>query len=350
MRFSILFALLCLAACTAADVQLGDKASNLSEAPIWSYDAQVADLRARSCPADASFKRAEPLALDIVEAELGSVSARQVNLEGLHLAGAWHLMSDNDEFGGISGLDVMRSGSLLAVTDDGKFVWIGIDPETGAPDGVGSITYLKNQTGKIFPNKRSADAEDLVVRDGLAFVSFEQEHRIEAYDLESCGAAARAARVVKLDKVIDGRILENNRGAEALALDGDQLRIGFESQASGGSPMGTVHVDGTLADFQRTRQPLLFLLTGMDISQDITAQVFRAYDPARGPRAILQVRNGGAQIAKATLKKPLPVDNFEAVAIAERPDGGTRIWLMSDDNFNKSQRTLLLAFELTQSN
>lgn len=350
MRLSILIAAFCIGGCTAADVQLSERASTVSEAPIWSYDAQAADLRARSCPSDVSFRRADPLALEIVEAELGTDSARRLNLEGGRLAGAWQLMSDNEEFGGISGLDVMRSGSLLAVTDDGKFVWIGIDPETMAPDGSGSITYLKNQNGNIFPNKRSADAEDMVVRDGLAFVSFEQEHRIEAYDLESCGAAARAARVVKLDKVVDGRVLENNRGAEALAMDGDQLVIGFESQASGGSPVGAVRVDGTLADFHRTRQPLLYLLTGMDISHDLTVQIFRAYDPARGARAILQVRKGEKQIAKATLKTPLPVDNFEAVAIAELPAGQSRIWLMSDDNFSKSQRTLLLAFDLTHTN
>lgn len=349
MRLSFLLAASALAACTASDVQVSERGSSKSDAPVWVFDAHAADLRERSCPDGVSFKRPDSLDLDVVEAKRGSASTRQLNIDGLKLSGAWHLKSDNDDFGGLSGLDVMRSGSLLAVSDDGKFVWLGIDPETAAPDGTGSITYLRNKDGKIFPNKRSADSEDLVFRDGLALVSFEQTHRIEAYDLESCGAAARAARVVKLDKVVAGKVLENNRGAEALALKNGQLTVGFEAHVSGGSPLGEVRVDGTLADLRRTRQPLLFMLTGMDVSDELTAQVFRAYDPARGVRAILRVSRDDKQIAEAVLKQPLPVDNFEALAIGRAPGGEPRIWLLSDDNFSDSQRTLLLAFDLEQA-
>ena len=348
MRFSILIAMSILAACTASDVQIGEPRPAASDAPIWHFEDHAADLRERSCPDDVSFKRPDALELEVIEAERGSERAQRLNLKGLSLSGAWHLKSENDEFGGLSGLDVMRSGSLLAISDDGKLVWIGIDPETAVPDGSGSIAYLRNKDGEIFPHKRSADSEDLAFRDGLALISFEQSHRIEAYDLEGCGAAARAARVVKLDKVVDGAVLENNRGAEALALDDGKLTVGFEVYSSGGSPLGEVRVDGTLADIRRTEQPLFFMLTGMDVSEGLTAQVFRAYDPARGARAILRVARGETQIAEAVLKQPLPVDNFEAVAIGRSPDGSTRIWLLSDDNFSASQRTLLLAFDLAE--
>lgn len=347
MRFSFLLAASVLAACTASDVQISERRSSASDAPVWVFDDHAADLRERSCPDDVSFKRPDALTIEVIEAERGTESARQLHLEGLTLSGAWQLKSENDEFGGISGLDVMRSGSLLAVSDDGKFVWIGIDPETAVPDGSGALTYLRNKDGGIFPHKRSADSEDLVFRDGLALVSFEQSHRIEAYDLEGCGAAARAARVVKLAKVVDGKVLENNRGAEAVALNNGKLTVGFEVQSSGGSPLGEVRVDGMLADFRRTEQPIFYMLTGMDVADDLTAQVFRAYDPARGARAILRVEGGGKTVAEANLKQPLPVDNFEAVAIGTNSDGAVRIWLISDDNFSSSQRTLLLAFDLT---
>lgn len=348
MRFSILLATSILAACTASDVQISEPRSAATEAPIWLFGDHATDLRERSCPNGVSFKRADALTLDVIQTERGSQSAQRLNLKGLSLSGAWHLNSRNDEFGGLSGLEVMRSGSLLAISDDGKFVWIGIDPETAVPDGTGSIAYLRNGDGEIFPHKRSADSEDLVFHDGLALVSFEQSHRIEAYDLEGCGAAARAARVVELDKVVDGSLLENNRGAEALALKDGKLTVGFEVYNSGGSPLGEIRVDGTLADFRRTEQPLFYMLTGMDASNDLTAQVFRAYDPARGARAIVRVARGETQVAEAVLKQPLPVDNFEAVAIGRSPSGATRIWLLSDDNFSASQRTLLLAFDLSE--
>ena len=38
------------------------------------------------------------------------------------------------------------------------------------------------------------------------------------------------------------------------------------------------------------------------------------------------------------------VDNFEALGVRSLPDGQTRVTIVSDDNFNSFQRTLLLEF------
>ena len=345
MRSILLVLALFTAACTGAAVQ---PAAQESDATVWSYATWAADLRAQSCPDAAAFTPAPDLPLRVIEAERSPEDARTKNLDGLTLAGAWQLESEDSEFGGLSGLDVLSADTLLAVTDDGKFVWLGIDPQTGAPNGTGSIAYMRDRNGKIFPNKRSADAEDLAVRDGIAFVSFEQNHRIYAYDLATCGSAARAAMVINLDKVVDRRVLENNRGAEALAFAEDTLKVGFETRRGKGSPLGTVRVDGTLADLDRTEQPNLYFLTGMDSLDDLTATVMRAYDPIRRSRANLSVKRDGVDIASANLRTPLPVDNFESVAIGTGPAGNTRIWLISDDNFSNDQRTLLLALDLTE--
>jgi hypothetical protein len=40
------------------------------------------------------------------------------------------------------------------------------------------------------------------------------------------------------------------------------------------------------------------------------------------------------------------IDNFEGLGIRHLPDGETRITIVSDDNFNSFQRTLLLDFAL----
>lgn len=344
MRSMSLASIVFLAACTGATVQ---STAQDSEAAVWSYTVWQDDLRSQSCPDNASQSAATDLNIRVIEAERGSETARTTHLNSLTLAGAWQLESDDSEFGGLSGLDELNADTLLAVTDDGKFVWIGLDSETRVPDGTGSIAYMRDRKGKIFPNKRSADAEDLTIRDGLAFVSFEQKHRIFAYDVATCGTAARAAMVVNLNNVVDERVLKNNRGPEALAFSGDALKVGFETRRDGGSPIGTVRVDGTLAALTQTEQPNLFLLTGMDSNAALEAIVLRAYDPIRGSRAIIKVTQDGALIASANLRSPLPVDNFESIAIGNRPDGGTRIWVISDDNFNNDQRTLLLALDLT---
>ena len=46
----------------------------------------------------------------------------------------------------------------------------------------------------------------------------------------------------------------------------------------------------------------------------------------------------------ATLKPPLLVDNFEGIAARVTPEGRTLLYLLSDDNFNAVQRTLLTVF------
>ena len=47
----------------------------------------------------------------------------------------------------------------------------------------------------------------------------------------------------------------------------------------------------------------------------------------------------------ATIDLPLIVENFEGIAVRPLRNGGTHIYLISDDNFHALQRTLLLMFE-----
>ena len=42
------------------------------------------------------------------------------------------------------------------------------------------------------------------------------------------------------------------------------------------------------------------------------------------------------------------IDNMEAVAVHTAPDGSTRITLVSDNNFNDWERSLLLEFSLAE--
>lgn len=346
MRIIAILAFACLSACAAAEVQAPREIDEAPVTGIWSFSDHAEDLRAVSCPDDETYLRAEAIEIRVIDAERGDADARARQLTGMTLAGAWQLESKESNFGGLSGLAVQASGSLLAISDAGAFIWIGIDPESGIPDGLGAISYMRDLDGNHFANKRDGDSEGLSLRDGMALVSFEQDHRISAFDLETCGAAARAAPVVSLTPVVDGKLLQDNRGPEAFTLNGETLQVGFEMRNGGGSPVGTVNVDGTLTDLFFTEQPLFFLMTGMDTRQDVTARIFRAYDPVRGARVRLQVDRAGVRIGEGLFKQPLPVDNFEGVAIGTAPSGATRLWMIADDNFSANQRTLLLALDL----
>ena len=76
-----------------------------------------------------------------------------------------------------------------------------------------------------------------------------------------------------------------------------------------------------------------------------TVYLLRAYDVVRGSRISLQMFRANTLIARMDVAAPLTVDNFEGVAAVPRSDGGVRFYLLSDDNGDASQRTLLLAFD-----
>ncbi len=338
-----------LAACASS--MSGSDASPVPVNPVpasmetWLFAQAADDLRKASCPDGVSYKTAENVDIDVVEVPAGAPDPSQ--FEGLSYVGAWQLKGEHKGIHGLSGLAVLPSGSLLSVNDTGHFVWIGIDPVTGIPDGIGAIASLRDTDGDDIGTKQFRDAEGLDLRDGLALVSFERKHRIGAFDLEGCGAAAREALVSNLPLKVAGRAVPVNLGAEALALDGTgQLKVGFEFRLAKGSPIGRLGgVDG-LEEVEVNAQPLFYALTGLDIEAGRTAKLYRAYDPVRGARAVLSVTSQGAEIASANIKGKMPVDNFEGVAIGSAPSGRTRIWIISDDNFSETQRTLLVAFEL----
>ena len=48
----------------------------------------------------------------------------------------------------------------------------------------------------------------------------------------------------------------------------------------------------------------------------------------------------------AELRHPLPVDNFEGLALGRDRAGRTLLYLVSDDNFMPFQRTLLFQFRM----
>ena len=73
------------------------------------------------------------------------------------------------------------------------------------------------------------------------------------------------------------------------------------------------------------------------------ARLERVPAGAIGAGAVLQ----GALVAR--FERPLTVDNFEGVATVQGEDGETLVYILSDDNFNFLQRTLLLLFRLHSS-
>jgi hypothetical protein len=322
-------------------------------APVWQFEPAAPALIAASCPP--GVRALDPLPIDLsVRALTGADAARLNGLlpPGAGLAGSWELSSRNPLFGGLSGLARLpqdQGGGLLAVTDEGHFAWIAL--EGGAPVSA-ALSAMQRAGGQPFSSKQEMDAEGLIYQDGIALVSFERNHRIEAFALGHCGTAARAARVASLPETQEGREVDPNQGAEAIFLTPEgTLGFGYEGTL-GISSLGEVLADGTARwTGARAPAPMLHGLVAKEIAvrpetgEALPVFLFRAWDPLRGNR--VELRWGKSDQGVIRISRPAPVDNFEGLASEWLEDGRLRLWIISDDNFNPRQRTLLFAFDIS---
>jgi len=346
MRLLILMLLPLFAACEA---QRQDPAAATVDA---SLPLRADALRAASCPDDVNFARAEAVSLTTTPIDMP-----RPDFGDAVFVGGWALASEDERFGGLSGLDRLPSRTLLAASDSGAFVWISMD-EQDAPTGSASLAFMRGANGEPLSGKRQGDAEGLVLAEGLALVSFERDHRILAYDLEGCGAGARGANAVDfaddtfgLNQSIDG-----NKGLEALAYDplGGHLFAGLETIVDDKAPTAAMVETPSLAAFYPTvpapdgKALTGFATTGSNPRDLRLYSVLRAYDRERGNRIDLQRTLGfnGDTETLFTLAKPVPVDNFEGLAARRLTNGHDRIYLVADDNFSDRQRTLLFIFDI----
>ncbi|MEM1391623.1 MAG: hypothetical protein AAGG45_11135, partial [Pseudomonadota bacterium] len=122
MRVLVFAALLGFSACTQPDNREA-QISDGSPPAYWSFEEAAPALRLASCSGEDPFEPASDFVLTATEIERGPQKAQTKQLQGMTFAGAWHLTADDPDFGGLSGLDTLPSGSLLAVSDAGAWVW-----------------------------------------------------------------------------------------------------------------------------------------------------------------------------------------------------------------------------------
>lgn len=333
------------AACSSRDAP-----SIVPAAPSWQLGEHAELLRIASCPEGTAPGRGVSVALDASKVTLSDVDPDR-DLPGASFVAGWHLSSADPAFGGLSGLVAEPDGNLLAVSDEGAFVWIRMTD--GAPSAA-RIAPMRDAGGAVIAGKRWRDAEGLDLRDGIAFVSFEREHRVLAFNLAGCGAAARGVKVAQFGNRIAGMrdAMPANGGAEGLALTAaGELLLAIESPESG-LPIAQLDALGAarlVGLIPRRGDPVL---TGMDRAGNTLYAVLRSYTPLVGNVIeVVALPLPGRELSMPArrvlrLEPRHGTDNFEGIALQRRGDGSLRLWLVSDDNFSSRQRTLLYAFDL----
>ncbi len=272
------------------------------------------------------------------------------------LEAAWHLTSKNNHFGGYSSLLNRPDGSLLAGSDAGRLLRLEVGG--GANYWTGAFRAFAEAEKR---DKRDVDLEAMTqdLETGTIWAAYERSNAIDRHtDLTVPGERATPREMagwwpnsgpeamVRLD---DGRfiVLAEQRSRfggeshEGLLFAGDPLNDEEPLVFSMATPGGMRPVDMTAMPDGRA----LILLRDFNwIVPPRWSVALAIADPAK----IEAGKNWPLELI-AQLDDPIPADNYEGIALAQYiPEVGLPgcwIWLISDDNFSKFQRTLLLKLD-----
>lgn len=267
-------------------------------------------------------------------------------LSGLALDGAWVLRGDHRDFGGFSGL-LVAEGRLIAVSDIGNWLAASLSEDGGSLGLTNArLAPMLDGNGNRY-TKAGGDSEGLTRQGSRLAISFERDHRLMF--LNDSG---------RLGGTIQPRAFEqlrSNNGLEALAtLPDGRLIVFAEGADEGGVPMFVVDHTGGVAAARLARNGT-HSVTGADVGADGRLYlVLREYSVVFGVSIrVMRYRLGvdGLPLVDsaetlAAFEADSGIDNMEGIALDQGLNGGLRMWLISDDNFNPLQRTLLLRFDV----
>lgn len=286
-----------------------------------------------------------PLALENAPDRIGA----------LRFLGGVQLQSADPRLGGVSGLLVDDALTLTAVTDTGLWVTARIEMRDDRLAGVSSLALFPIRDGSGQPLLRGpmADAESLTrLPDGALLVGFERWHRIRRFARPDAPGdyfpappgletASGNAALESLTLLADGRLLAIEEGTD---------ETGAPRRAWLGGAGGWTTLAYRPAELFRPTDAAglpgggaLVLERSFSMLRGFGSRIThlsRAQLDAAGPGTVLE------PVELGRILPPLTTENFEGIAVARRPAGGLYVFLVSDDNFNALQRTLLFAFAL----
>ncbi|MGQ3101089.1 MAG: esterase-like activity of phytase family protein [Sphingopyxis solisilvae] len=269
----------------------------------------------------------------------------------LHFVRGWHLVSPHSRFGGFSALARTGPGAFILVGDNGYRTRLTVDGagRVGAVD----IRPLPTPDGRP-ASKAMADVEALVVDSAgnRAWIALEGVNQIWRLDVGLSRIEARrklpqprwpANRGAEaIARLPDGRMIvfsedadDDPRGREALLYAGDPAMPGpppqrffYDARGKGLVSDAAVLPDGRIL--------LVHRRLGFD---PVFTTILAVVDPA-------DIRTDGVVRSQTIGRVPRRLaENYEGAAVGVE-GGRTYLWLVSDDNFNRWQRSLLLQFEL----
>ena len=290
--------------------------------------------------------------LKSIKINLFPTDLENISLNKLKFVSGIEIKSNHPDFGGLSGLIINEDKSLISVGDQG--IWltgkIKIDENGKLVEIInGRLGHLKgNENNLLYKlGKSYTDAESIETYNNKFIVSFERKHRILIFNDIFLHSEIFYDRIKYLD-------LPDNGGIEAMApLKNNSIFLLSEN---------LIHPDDKIAGYLLSDNKLKkvyvkkngsFKPTDMSNLPDGNILLLeRSFSPVRGVSARISVikyedlkpNSVILPFTLDTLKPPMVVDNFEGISFLKLNDGGYYIFILSDDNFNFLQKTLLYQF------
>ena len=296
----------------------------------------------------------------------------RMRIGALEYAGGLVLESDHPRFGGWSALEVTPDGTrLLALSDQGAWLTAGLaydgDDALAGLGGAMIAPMLGVDGEPLRAGAGEADAEGLAPLGGGDYaVSFERDHRVLRYALGEDWSGIETAIPEPWAAPPGVDRLRANAGLEALApasgaaREGASLWAAVEDPIVDGQPHTVWRLSEDDAQALSVRVEPGFGLTALARRPEgglIAIQRFWSREVGNRIRILTLdddafSENGPVDLAGgpqllAELTPEMTVDNIEGAAVAVI-DGEARLFLISDDNFNDAQRTLLLSFRFVE--
>lgn len=270
----------------------------------------------------------------------------------LNFVRGWHLTSPHSYFGGLSAIARIGPDRFQFVGDNGYWTRLTLTADGRARDF--HIDSLPTPDGR--PRRKSMiDAESMVFdpASSKTWVAFEGINQVWRFDAAMTRVESRRASPAlrrwpavsgpeAMVRLADGRTIlfsedadDDPRGTEALVYDDDPavpgkapVRFFYDAQGKGLVSDAAPLPDGRIL--------LVHRRLGFD---PVFTTILAIVDPAGiGADKVVRSRTIGR------VPKPL-ADNYEGAAISVE-GGRTWLWLVSDDNFNRWQRSMILQIEL----
>lgn len=308
-------------------------------------------------PADAA--PVEPMAIAANPIANFHIGRDETAFGPLTFNGGLELTSPSDDLGALSGLRFLDAGTHFAGVADTGFWFFGsvVRDAAGHPTGLGDFRMqaMADASGRTDAFKWDVDAESLAVRDGVALVGFERNHRVSRFRLDPAGMGPPLGNVAFR---IPPDELRMNRSFECLAFGpADRLVTVTEKSIDSEGNLFAAVIEGPGRGVFKVKRDDPFDVSDCAFLPDGDLLLLeRSFSMAEGVgmrlRRIPEVDLKAGALADGPVlfraDMAYQIDNMEALDVWRAADGRLMVSMMSDDNHSILQRNLYLEFVLRE--